>query len=109
VYFLDSKTAPDSIAEKRARAKGIPATHRDVFIDHYETAEQVRAALLKTERVARSNGYAIAIGHPKDVTMAGLEEWLPTLADKGIELIPMSQMIKKRNAAHKAYNVSLNE
>ena len=109
VYFLDSKTIPDSIAEDKARAKGIPATHRDVFIDHYETAEQVRAALEKTERVARSNGFAVAIGHPKDVTMEGLEAWLPTLADKGIELIPMSEMIEKRSAARKAYNISLNE
>ncbi|MDP2207131.1 MAG: divergent polysaccharide deacetylase family protein [Alphaproteobacteria bacterium] len=106
VYFLDSKTAPDSIAEDMARAKGIPVTHRDVFIDHFETAEQVRAALEKTERIARITGYAVAIGHPKDVTLDALELWLPTLAAKGIELIPLSEMIEKRHAAHKSYSAA---
>lgn len=106
VYFLDSKTAPDSIAEDMARARGIPVTHRDVFIDHFETAEQVRAALEKTERIARISGYAVAIGHPKDVTLDALELWLPTLAAKGIELIPLSEMIQKRHAANKAYSAA---
>jgi len=107
VYFLDSKTAPDSIAEDVARAKGIPATHRDVFIDHFEKAEQVLAALEKTERIARHTGYAVAIGHPKDVTLDALEAWLPTLAAKGIELIPLSEMIEKRDAARKSYSAAV--
>jgi len=107
IYFLDSKTAPDSIAEDMARAKGIPVTHRDVFIDHFETAEQVRAALEKTERIARITGYAVAIGHPKDVTLEALEAWLPTLPAKGIELIPVSEMIEKRHAAQKAYSAAV--
>ena len=103
VYFLDSKTAPDSVAEKIARQKGVPTTHRDVFLDHFETSEKVNAALAQLERTARSSGYAVAIGHPKDVTMSALEAWLPTLAEKNIEVIPMSEMIEKRQQAHKSH------
>lgn len=106
VYFLDSKTAQGSIAEDMARAKGIPATHRDVFIDHFEDAARVWAALEKTERIARASGYAVAIGHPKDVTLDALERWLPTLAEKNIELIPMGELIKKRHAAAKPYSAA---
>ncbi len=106
VYFLDSKTAPDSVAEKIARQKGVPTTHRDVFLDHFETSEKVNAALAQMERAARSSGYAVAIGHPKDVTMSALEAWLPTLAEKNIEVIPMSEMIKKRHAAHKPHRAA---
>lgn len=107
VYFLDSKTAPDSVAEKIARRKGVPATHRDVFLDHFETSDKVNAALAQLERTARSSGYAVAIGHPKDVTMTALEAWLPTLADKNIEVIPMSEMVKKRHAAQKAHSAGV--
>lgn len=106
VYFLDSKTAPDSVAEDMAMSKGIPTTHRDVFLDHYESTDQVMAALEKTERIARIGGYAVAIGHPKDVTLDALQSWLPTLAAKNIELIPLSEMIKKRHAAAKAYSAA---
>lgn len=105
VYFLDSKTAPDSVAEEVARKHGVPTTQRDVFLDHFETAEQVRAALEKTERIARQGGYAVAIGHPKDITLSALESWLPTVAAKNIEIIPMSEMIRKRqDARHKNYS-----
>ncbi len=106
VYFLDSKTAPDSVAENVARQKGVPATHRDVFLDHFETSEKVNAALQQVERVARSGGYAVAIGHPKDVTLGALEAWLPTLAAKNIEVIPMSEMVEKRQLARKPYNTT---
>lgn len=106
VYFLDSKTAPDSVAETIARRSGVPATHRDVFLDHYETPEKVLAALEQVERIARAGGFAVAIGHPKDVTLDALEQWLPTLAAKNIEVIPMSKMIKKRHAAHKAHSAA---
>lgn len=106
VYFLDSKTAPDSVAENVARQKGVPVTHRDVFLDHFETSEKVNAALAQVERIARSGGYAVAIGHPKDVTLGALEAWLPTLAAKNIEVIPMSQMVEKRQWARKAYSAA---
>lgn len=99
VYFLDSKTAPDSVAENIARGHGISTTHRDVFIDHFEDRERVLAALAQTERIAAAKGSAVAIGHPKDVTLQALEEWLPTLAEKGFDLVPMSQVIALR-AAH---------
>lgn len=106
VYFLDSKTAPDSVAEKIARRKGVPTTHRDVFLDHFETSEKVNAALAQLERTARSSGYAVAIGHPKDVTLTALESWLPTLAEKNIEVIPMSEMVEKRQQATKPHRAA---
>lgn len=103
VFFLDSKTAPESVAEDAAKAAGIRATHRDVFIDHYEDPVHVLAALEKVERVARAAGSAVAIGHPKDVTLDALMQWLPTLEAKGFDLVPMSEVVtyrKKQNAPY---------
>lgn len=103
VFFLDSKTAPESVAEEAAKAAGIRTTHRDVFIDHYEDPAHVLAALEKVERVARAAGSAVAIGHPKDVTLDALMQWLPTLQAKGFDLVPMSAVVahrKKQNAPY---------
>lgn len=103
VFFLDSKTAPESVAEEAAKAAGIRTTHRDVFIDHYEDPVHVLAALEKVERVARAAGSAVAIGHPKDVTLDALMQWLPTLQAKGFDLVPMSAVVahrKKQNAPY---------
>ena len=95
LFFVDSKTNPKSVAADEAQMAGIPFAERDVFLDHVETLEFAREALLKTERLALRRGYAIAIGHPKDHTIAALKEWLPTLAAKGIELVPVKTLLVK--------------
>lgn len=103
VFFLDSRTTPDSIAEKVAAEYGIPATRRDVFLDHVEKPGPVAAALREVESVALQKGAAVAIGHPKDVTLDALEAWLPTLEAKGFQLAPVTTVIKYRESAAEAY------
>jgi len=105
-FFLDSKTAPESVAESVAQEAGIRTTHRDVFLDHYEDTAHVLASLEQVERVARKYGSAVAIGHPKDVTLAALQQWLPTLAAKGFDLIPMSAMIERRQKRDAPYTAA---
>ena len=100
-YFLDSKTSPDSIAERVAHEHGIPSTRRDVFIDHVETPAFVASALHHIEAIARATGSAVAIGHPKDVTLASLEAWVPTLEAKGFRVVPLSEVVKYRNTAER--------
>ncbi len=93
LFFLDSKTSPQSVAAHEAASSGVPYAERDVFIDHVETLDFARKALRQTEALALRRGYAIAIGHPKDNTIAALKEWIPTLEGKGIELVPVSRLL----------------
>jgi len=99
IFFLDSKTSSQSIAEQVAQEHHLPTTHRDVFIDHIETNSFVTAALKHTEEVARRTGSAIAIGHPKDVTLPALKAWLETLDAKGFQVVPLSVVVEYRNQA----------
>lgn len=94
LYFIDSRTIQNSVAGDMAREAGVPHAGRDVFLDHENTAEFVSKSLAQVERKALKDGLAIAIGHPKDVTIEGLRAWLPTLKDKGIELVHASQVVK---------------
>lgn len=93
LFFLDSKTIQSSVAAHEAASSGVPYAERDVFIDHVETLDFARKALRQTEALALRRGYAIAIGHPKDNTIAALREWIPTLERKGIELVPVSRLL----------------
>lgn len=97
LMFLDSRTSPRSLAEKVARDHGILTTRRDVFIDDDARPAAVEKSLAQIESVARRSGTAIAIGHPKDVTLAALEKWIPSLAGKGFDLVPLSQAVALRN------------
>ena len=65
---------------------------RDVFLDNEPDKERIQAQLLELEKISRRRGYAIGIGHPYDATVAALSEWLDTLPDKGIVLVPLSKV-----------------
>lgn len=93
LFFVDSKTIQSSVAAREAASSGVPYAERDVFIDHVETLEAARKALNHTEQLALKRGYAIAIGHPKDHTLQALNEWLPTLKGKGIEVVPVKKLL----------------
>jgi len=94
LLFVDSRTTPASVALDVAREKRVPSARRDVFLDHEATPEAVREALRRLEETARRQGAAIAIGHPHDATVEALAEWLPTLAARGIALVPVSHVIR---------------
>lgn len=93
LFFLDSMTISDSEGFKAAREAGVAYGKRDVFLDHETDIESVRASLRHLEALAYKNGYAIAIGHPKDNTIAAIKEWLPTLKDKKLTLVPVSALL----------------
>lgn len=93
LLFLDSRTIAASVGAETAALYGVPNASRDVFLDDDPSAEGVRAALEKTEAVARAHGVAIAIGHPKAETVAALRDWLPGLAEKGFALVPVSAVV----------------
>jgi uncharacterized protein len=98
LMFLDSRTTPGSQAEKSARAHHLPVTHRDVFIDHVMSEAAIGESLALVEAVAKHSGAAVAIGHPKGATISALQKWLPTLEEKGFELVPVSKVIELRSA-----------
>ncbi len=102
VFYLDSRTTADSIAETVAREYDVPAAQRDVFLDHEENAQMVGSSLQAVEDIARRTGSAIAIGHPKDVTLDRLEAWLPTVEARGFRLVPLSKVIAFRTQALQA-------
>lgn len=98
LLFLDSRTTAESRAPALGEIYKVPVLSRDVFLDHTQTSAGVRSALAKLEELARLQGIAIAIGHPHDVTAAALEAWLPTLAERGLQLIPLSAAVKQTPA-----------
>lgn len=94
LIFLDSKTTSHSVGPEEAERYGVKLLERNVFLDNKDDFDYIMGQLRQTEEIARSKGYAIAIGHPKEQTYLALKAWLPTLEEKGIRLIPLSEMAK---------------
>ncbi|NNE82967.1 MAG: divergent polysaccharide deacetylase family protein [Alphaproteobacteria bacterium] len=94
LMFLDSRTTSLTKGLEVARLHGVPAVERNVFIDHDVSPIAVRAALIRTEELAQRNGFAVAIGHPKDVTLDALEEWLPVIKARGFAVVPVTTIVR---------------
>ena len=95
LLFIDSRTIADSVGSKVAAELGVPHADRDVFLDNEQETAAVEQQLARTEEVARRRGYAIAIGHPHDATIAALTRWLPTLERRGFVLMPVSAIVRR--------------
>ncbi len=94
LFFLDSRTTAATVAVPLAHAFGVASAGRDVFLDDVQRAGYVERQLALTERLARENGAAIAIGHPHAVTLSVLKAWCAEAAAHGFRLVPVSVAIR---------------
>ena len=97
LFFLDSKTTPHSAGEKAAKDNRVRYVSRNVFLDNEDKFDYVMRQLRQTEAIARKNGYAVAIGHPKEQTYNALKVWLPTLKSRNLRLVHLSEIVKALN------------
>ena len=94
LFFVDSRTAPETVALDVALEQGVPATRRNVFLDNERDPEAIRIQLERAVALARREGSAVAIGHPYPETVAALKRLLPTLAGRGVRLVRASRLIQ---------------
>jgi hypothetical protein len=99
LLFLDSRTVARSSALDLAREYGVPHAGRDVFLDNELSSPAITTQLAELERVARHSGMAIGIGHPHDETLDALQRWLRELSSKGMQLVPVSAIVRERGDA----------
>ena len=72
--FVDSKTTPNSVAKELSIKYQMPYIVRDTFLDNDRSFSAIQNQLKDAIRVAKKQGFAIAIGHPYEVTFQVLKE-----------------------------------
>jgi len=95
LLFLDSRTSGRTVGIKLAREMGVPHANRNVFIDHVNEIDSVNTQLHQVEAVARRQGYVVAIGHPREVTLKALGPWLKTVEGRGFKLVPLTTIVRR--------------
>ncbi|MDA1022914.1 MAG: divergent polysaccharide deacetylase family protein, partial [Proteobacteria bacterium] len=95
LFFLDSITTGKTVGRKAARKYGVPFAGRNIFLDHQDDLQSIEKRLREVEKLARKNGTAIAIGHPREATLKALGAWLKEIEAKGFRLVTLSSVIKK--------------
>ncbi len=90
LYFLDSRTTPDTKAFDMARQFKIPALKKDWFIDDKPSVTYVYNMLKKVANLAIEQDCAIAIGHPYNYTAMGIKKFLKDQISKKVRIVPLS-------------------
>lgn len=91
LFFLDSKTAGDSVAYQTAKNTGISALERHIFLDDSDLYADVERQFAAAVAYARKHGLAIMIGHPRKNSIAVLQKGLANLPSD-IQLVSMGSL-----------------
>lgn len=98
MFYYDSRTICDSVGADVARAKGLPTTERDLFIDSDTPSVVVdNLSILATRALYAPNTEHCGIGHPNGTghagTVSGIGLAMPVLQAMGVSVRPISRMV----------------
>jgi len=96
LYFVDSVTTADSVAADVATEYNVPNTRRQVFLDNSTDPDDIHFEFERLLGLAERDGQAVGIGHPYPQTLDYLEAVLPTLTERGFELVYVSELIAQK-------------
>lgn len=81
LIFVDSRTTAQSKAKVIDTKYGMRYLGRDVFLDHHDGVENIKKQIREAVAIAKRNGSAIAIGHPRPDTLQALKESKAVLSE----------------------------
>jgi polysaccharide deacetylase 2 family uncharacterized protein YibQ len=94
LYFLDSRTTPQSVGIKTARSLGLKAAERTIFLDNSSGEGDIKQKLEELAQLSLAKGKAIGIGHPHASTIKSLKAMIPKMKERGIDIVPLSSMME---------------
>ena len=93
LFFIDSRTTPETVALAIAREMGIPSAQRSVFLDNVTEAKAIDARIDELLECALEKGWAIGIGHPHPPTAEALPRLAARAREKGVSWINLESLI----------------
>ncbi|PKF60290.1 hypothetical protein CW745_15715 [Psychromonas sp. psych-6C06] len=117
VYFLDSRTTANTIAESTARISGTPALRRHVFLDNIKTDVAMEKQFSQAVTLGQQGNAVVIIAHPYPETIRFLSNKFKQ-KNKQIQLVSLQTLLperdrlamaKKRNEFRQANNVVIND
>lgn len=100
LYFLDSLTISNSQATRAATGTGVKVIKRKVFLDNTANEADIRHQFNRAVALARRNGSAIAIGHPRPATVKVLQQMLPVLPADIVLVKPSSLLNEPQGSSY---------
>ena len=91
LMFIDSRTTAQTKVPKVMQNFHLPYIARDVFLDHVADVATIKKEIRRAVALAKRNGFAIAIGHPRKDTIEALRQSKELL--KKVQLVTIDKLL----------------
>jgi polysaccharide deacetylase 2 family uncharacterized protein YibQ len=91
--YVDNSTAPMSVVPALSQRIAVPIVINNHYLDTEASRIAIDGRLQQIERIARSEGAAVAFAMPYPITIERLLTWIPTLEAKGFVLAPVTAVV----------------
>jgi polysaccharide deacetylase 2 family uncharacterized protein YibQ len=100
LFFIDSRTTPNSKALSASKRSGLPVASRRMFIDNKRDYKEIYKILEGVARNTRDGNVSpiIIIGHPYSETIKAIRDSAKLLRDNGVCVVPVSKLIQNKVA-----------
>lgn len=102
LFFIDSRTSVDTVAEEEAAALGVPAWRRHVFLDNDVSPSAISRQIGTLIEMAKKEGAAIGIGHAHVETIRTIRSMLPEFEKSGVRLVHAGDILKSKGLSYGA-------
>lgn len=98
MFFVDSRTTPDSKAYPASQKTGLPFASRKIFLDNNHNYKDIYKIInqIAGDTQAGDVSPIIIIGHPHPETIRAIRDGVRIFREKGINIVPVSQLIKNK-------------
>jgi polysaccharide deacetylase 2 family uncharacterized protein YibQ len=99
LIFLDRRTTENSLVTALAEELGLPAAVNNRSVDERQASRvAIDARLAQIERIALTEGFAVAMAQPYPITLDRLAEWSTEITSRGFALAPISALADRQTA-----------
>jgi len=92
LFYVDSRTTADTVAESLAIQNKVPFARRHVFLDNVPEVPVIMVQLKELTQRALKTGAAIAIGHPYPQTASALAIWIQENRNI-LQVVPVQHLV----------------
>ncbi len=95
LLYLESHSAMRNVIGDLARTLKLPFAATTLQLDATASRPAIDSQLRETERLARQQGHAVAMGFPYPVTLERIGNWAKSIEKRGFSLAPVSAISKR--------------
>ncbi len=94
LFFLDSKTTPNTVTRQVAGQIPVPFAENRLFLDNENDAGYIRGQIQEAIELTQSRGAAVVIGHVRPRTAKALWDMLPVVLETNVRFVHLSEVLK---------------